>query len=213
MSQQEDLLTNVRTWTVSRKRGQLIFDAGETPRNMYRVESGCVRLQVRGLQGDRQIVVFLFPGDLFGYDIEDRICSAEAACDSALRCWVVAAMLNGTDNRAKMTITLLEAAQHRFAGMAAHIETVTHLSAKERVIWFLNGLLSCPGLPKADGRLHLPMSHMDIANYLGLAPETFSRVLADLEVDQYLRRVGRHDLELTPEAFLRVRHSADLKQS
>ena len=58
--------------------------------------------------------------------------------------------------------------------------------------------------------MHLPMSHVDIADYLGLAPETLSRVISGLEEDGYLRRTGRHDLELDLKAFPKVRSPTQL---
>ena len=206
----DEIFKDTRNWTVSRKRGQVIFDAGDPSRQMYRVESGCVRLQLNGLKGERQIIVFLLPGDLFGFEIDKRVCSAEAASDCLLRCWPVDAVLKPTPDQANLTIKQLEEAQSRFAEMAEHIEKIIHLPAKERVIWFLNGLLSCRGLPKTGQRMHLPMSHVDIADYLGLAPETLSRVISGLEEDGYLRRTGRHDLELDLKAFPKVRSPTQL---
>lgn len=206
----DEIFNGTRSWTVARKRGHVIFDAGEPSRQMYRVESGCVRLQVNGLKGERQIIVFLFPGDLFGYEISKRVCSAEAASDCLLRCWPINAVLKPAQEQAKITIKLLETAQARFGQMAEHIDKVIHLPARERVIWFLNGLLSCRGLPREQGHMHLPMTYLDIADYLGVAPETLSRVLSGLEEEGYLRREGRHDLELDPEAFPKVRSFSQL---
>ncbi|MBI1362245.1 MAG: cyclic nucleotide-binding domain-containing protein [Alphaproteobacteria bacterium] len=211
MSADGGFLEDTRSWLLTRRRGQVIFDAGEPAGLMYRVESGCVRLQINNPDGERQIVVFLFPGDLFGYEITDRVCSAEAVSDSTLRCWPVQAFLKSPQEQPRVTIQLLEAAQRRFGEMAEHIDKITHLPAKERVLWFLNGLLTCPGLPREGGRIHLPMTRLDIADYLGVAPETLSRILAGLEEDGYLRRDGRRDLELSPEGFPNARSEASLK--
>lgn len=210
--EQTDVLDGVSSWTTSFKRGQGIFDEGDPSRHMYRVEQGCVRLQVNSDRGGRQIVTFLFPGDLFGYEIDKRVCAAEAATDTVLRTWPVKAVLKLGARKSDVTIRLMEASQTMFGQLAQHLEKVTHLPALDRVIWFFSGLLSCKGLPKTAGRIHLPMKREDIADYLGLAPETLSRVIATLEKRGYLRREGRRALVLNARSLaFKVNEHADLK--
>ena len=211
MPKSGDFLNQAQSWIVTRRRGQLIFDSGEPSKQMYRVEAGCVRLQVNGDKGVRQIVVFLFPGDFFGYDIDSRVCAAEAASDCTLRCWSVRAVLKAADKESRVTVKLLGEAQRRFGQIAEHMEKITHLPATERVIWFIGGLLRCRGLVQDGGHIHLPMSYADIADYLGLAPETLSRVLAALESNGYVRREGRHDLSLNAPMFLKIDHLEALR--
>lgn len=209
---QGDVLDGVSSWISKFKTGQIVFDEGDQSKLMYRVEEGCVRLQVNSARGRRQIVTFLFPGDLFGYEVEKRVCAAEAVTDSVLRTWPVKAVLKVGSRRTDVTIRLMEASQHMFGQLAQHLEKVTHLPALERVIWFFSGLLSCPGLPRTAGRIHLPMMREDIADHLGLAPETLSRVIATLEKRGYLRRVGRRDIVLNARTFaFKTSDHADLK--
>ncbi len=205
-------LDDAPSWTVRYRRGQVIFDEGEASKYMYRVDKGCVRLQVNSVDGHRQIVTFLFPEDLFGYDISRHVCAAEAASDVVLTCWSMPSILRLGSRRAEVTVSLVAASQARFGALAQHIERITHLPAKERLLWFFNGLVRCEGLGRPGGRIHLPMNRQDIADFLGLAPETLSRMTAELEAEGYLRRAGRRDIVLQqPTCAFTGRTPADLR--
>lgn len=199
-------------WLARFPSGHIVFGQGDHASLMYRVESGCVRLQVYGSEGTRQVVSFLFKGDLFGYGIEDRELSAEAVTDTVLRCWTISSVLTLGARMPEVAITLIKAADHQVGEIAHHLEKVTHLSAADRVRWFLSGLVNCHGLLRSNGQLELPMTRRDIADYLGLSAETLSRAFNDLESDGFLERDGRRGLRLRGLSLeLKVRSEGDLE--
>jgi CRP-like cAMP-binding protein len=75
--------------------------------------------------------------------------------------------------------------------MAHHLEKVSHLTATARVRWFLSSMQNRQDLCGDDGRLDLPMTRRDIADYLSLSAETLSRAIHELEEDGFLQRAGR----------------------
>ena len=208
----QEMFGGAPSWLVRYASGQIVFGQGDHATLMYRVESGCVRLQVNSAEGTRQIVSFLFKGDLFGYGIEDREISAEAVTDTVLRCWTTSSVLTLGTRSPEVVITLIKAADHQVGEIAHHLDKVTHLSAPDRVRWFLSGLVNCHGLRKSNGHLELPMSRRDIADYLSLSAETLSRVFNDLETEGFLEREGRRGLRLRGLSLeLKVRSEADLE--
>ncbi|MEQ1607659.1 MAG: Crp/Fnr family transcriptional regulator [Hyphomonadaceae bacterium] len=186
-----DILAGTKSWQVRHGHGQVIFGEGEPSRTMYLVESGCVRLQLNAASGDRHIVAFLFPGDLFGFSLKERTVAAEAVTDVILRCWSNAGVLNLSLRSKAVTMALINAGDSMFTSLAHRVETVSSLAAKDRFLWFVDGMTRCPGVKAKDNTIRVPMSRRDIADYLDMKPETLSRAIDDLEVQGTLKRQGR----------------------
>ena len=212
MTPDERIFESAPSWLKRFRPGQIIFSEGDPSSLMFRVESGCVRLQVNGAEGSRQIVSFLFKGDLFGYAIEDRKISAEAVGDTVLRCWSMPSVLALGSRSPEVAIALIRMADRQYSDIAHHLEKVTHLSATDSVRWFFSGLVNCAGLRKSDGHLELPMTRKDIADYLSLSAETLSRAISELEIDGFLQREGRRGFRLQgPALALRVQSPSQLE--
>jgi CRP-like cAMP-binding protein len=178
---------------------------------MYRVESGCVRLQVNGVDGERQIVSFLFKGELFGYAVGHRRIAAEAVTETVVRCWSISSILALGSRHPEVAIELVKVGDQHFGNIAQHLQRVTRLTATDRVRWFFSGLVNCNGLRRHEGHLDLPMSRRDIADFLGLSAETLSRSINELETDGFLRREGRRTVLLHgPSLQLKVKSLGEL---
>jgi len=150
------------------------------PARSPRIFSGCVRLQVNGVDGGRQIISFLFKGELFGYAVGRRRIAAEAVTETVVRCWSISSILALGTRSPGLAIALVGVADRHFGDIAQHLQRVTHLSATDRLRWFFSGLVSCDGLRKGNGHLELPMTRRDIADFLGLTAETLSRSILEL---------------------------------
>ncbi|MDZ4317453.1 MAG: helix-turn-helix domain-containing protein [Phenylobacterium sp.] len=182
-------LEYLRKWPVAVPSGRLIYDDGEAPEAFYRVESGCIRLQKHRHDGRRQILAFCLPGDVFGLDFcEFRPMAAEAAAASKLTRFSI-----HQDFRDGGDCSALLAESSRITGALSETLIVFNLSsASDRVVWFLNWLAERQGAWQGSARVvHLPMNRLDIADYLGLAPETLSRTLTQLVAAHRIRKRGR----------------------
>jgi len=206
-----DILAGTKSWTARYRKGQVIFSQGEPSRNMYLIESGCVRLQIDAAAGERHIVAFLFAGDLFGFSLKERTVSAEAVTDVVLRCWSNSGVLNLSLQSRAVTMTLINTGDSMFTSLAHHMGTVTRLPAKDRFLWFVDGVAHSPGANTKEDVIRVPMGRRDIADYLGLTPETLSRAIGDLETDGTLKRQGRQAFVLLrPKLALRGLARPDL---
>jgi len=184
-------LEYLRHWTITAPNGRQIYDQGETPEAFYRVESGCIRLQIHSAEGRRQILGFCLPGDIFGLDFcESRPMAAEAVAASKLARYPLLQDLRGGENS---DCSALLAASSQIAGQLTEaLMGFGHSSATDRVVWFLNWIAEKQAAQKGGRRVvQLPMSRCDIADYLGLAPETLSRVLGQLVEARRIEKVGR----------------------
>ncbi|MFC7551058.1 cyclic nucleotide-binding domain-containing protein [Pseudoroseomonas wenyumeiae] len=71
--------------TVTLRRDQSLFLAGDAASHVYRVMAGCVRSLALMPDGRRQVAEFHLPGDLLGLDgREAHLLSAEAVGDAIL---------------------------------------------------------------------------------------------------------------------------------
>lgn len=165
---------------ITLKRGQEIFAEGDNAESCYRLLDGSVRLVKLMVDGRRQVCEFLKAGDLLGFETDDEhYFSAEAVSDCVLVRY------------SRRAVETLLAEDKLFA---RHVRKVTarglqdayqrmvllcHKSAQERIAWFLLTMADRAGIE--NGYIHLPMTRTDIANYLGMAIETVSRVLGQFK--------------------------------
>lgn len=188
-------------WTVSVPTDRIIYHQGEAPRAFYRVEAGCVRLQVNRPDGRRQILAFCLPGDVFGLEFADvRPMSAEAVAAARLTRFQFDP--DGEEIAQTSMVGLLAAACEMSTILSLHLTGLGLNLAEERVTWFLDWLAGRQGVDGKGGPLFLPMNRQDISDFLGLAQETLSRTFARLEAHGAINVI-------TPRRIvLRPRHSS-----
>jgi CRP-like cAMP-binding protein len=174
-----ELLAGIGT-RMTVKRGQEVFAEGADAACCYRLVEGSVRLVKLMADGRRQVCEFLKAGDLLGFEAdEEHYFSAEAVSDCTLVRYPRRAVetLLGEDKTFARHVRLVTARglQDAYQRMVL----LCHKSAQERIAWFLLGLAE--DCDAHDGSIHLPMTRTDIANYLGMAIETVSRVLGQFK--------------------------------
>jgi len=162
-------------------KGELLFRQGDRFRSLFIVQSGAVKAYVISDEGEQQVSGFHFPGDLLGVDGIDRdmqTCNAEALETSSV-CEV-----NFTEFRhlAEQVPSL----QRQFFRLISRelgrektqLLVLGKMHAEQRLAKFILDVyndLQHRCLPNRE--FVFPMSRHDIANYLGLAVETVSRLL------------------------------------
>jgi CRP-like cAMP-binding protein len=175
---------------------QTIFNEGDAAEHAYRVVNGAVRLCKHLSDGRRQIVQFLFPGDLFSFmELVGHSLTAEAVNDVVLTSYPQRQIvhLGAQDpNLRERFVVLMSQRLHR---MHEHLMLLGRQTALERVSSFLLSLKERMGA-KEGSPLDVPMSRQDIADYLGLTIETVCRVLAKLRRSRAISIPNIHQLVL-----------------
>jgi CRP/FNR family transcriptional regulator, nitrogen fixation regulation protein len=197
-----DGVTGVRhSGTVSFGRDESIYGEGDPAICFYKVTSGAVRSYKVLRDGRRQIAAFYLVDDIFGVEPsrEHRL-SAEAirptrAVAYLHRC--SEAGLFDLDDRLRqdvVTSTVSELCRaHR------HSILLGRKTATEKIATFL---LDIAARMKSD-TFELPMSRLDIADYLGLTIETVARTMAKLARDCIITmKNGRRSITLHDKATL-----------
>jgi len=160
--------------------GQHLFRQGDSFQYLYVVKSGCLKNYVYARDGTEHIHGFYLPGELLGMDsiASGEYLSSAVALETTCVCKV-------SFNRLESLCELSPQLQHRIFCIAATEIANAHdwqlyLSqkpAEERFAIFLMNLFDRMGQRGFPGNeLYLNMARQDIANCLGLACETVSRL-------------------------------------
>ncbi len=179
--------------TDSYQPGEYVFRTLDPFRAIYAVRAGSVKTVVVDLEGREQVLGFYLPGEVIGLNAiypEHYPCDA-ISLETTLLCRfsfpAMSALAAQVPNIQKHLFQLLS----KELGMASTLASAH--SADERMAAFMINLGSryaAAGLPAS--RLHLSMSRGDIANYLGVAAETVSRVLARFREQGLIHVDGRY---------------------
>lgn len=189
--------------TLTCRRGQEITAQGRPAEHWYCVLSGVARRYVIRLDGRRQIVDLLLPGDCFGFTLgRNYDFTVEAVAGGT----VVASyprrrseMLADSDPNVAHDIR--QALFEALSRSQSQLLTVGRIRAPEKVASFILELeqrLTC----EHRGRVELPLSRYDIADYLAVSVETVSRSLSDLKQRGLIRFCGTRTVEIMDRAGL-----------
>jgi CRP/FNR family transcriptional regulator, nitrogen fixation regulation protein len=161
--------------------GQTIYFQDSHADCWYRIVIGAARECVLTPDGRRQVVDFLFPGDLFGFSSCDvRGLAGEIIMEPTILARYPrrrAELLAESDPQVarqvrKMAFEVIQRLQIRTVLLGRN-------NALEKVSAFLLEMAVRSAAPPGGGIL-LPMTRYDIADYLALAVETVSRTLTSL---------------------------------
>jgi|TARA_R100000656_G_scaffold117629_1_gene91067 CRP/FNR family transcriptional regulator, anaerobic regulatory protein len=177
------------------KRGEHLFRAADDFHAVYAVRSGALKTYAVSDDGDEQVTGFYLPGEIVGMDgiSTARHLSNAKALETATVCEIPFHRLEDLSQR-------IPSLQHHFFGLMSNeirADRELHMllskkSADDRVASLL---LSLAARQQRRGlsakRFRLPMSRYDIANYLGLAVETVSRIFTRFQQQKALWVDGR----------------------
>lgn len=162
------------------KAGKTICADGETAEYCYKIVSGFVRTVKFTQDGRRQICDFLMPDDIIGLECRgDYTFSAEAVTACVVLQFPRRAIDRLMHEDAGVALEIKDAMGKSLAAIQQRLVLLCKMPAKERVAWLL---LHVADRTVEDAKaIDLPMPRSDIADYLGLANETVSRVITELK--------------------------------
>ncbi|MDE2487801.1 MAG: helix-turn-helix domain-containing protein [Alphaproteobacteria bacterium] len=174
---------------------------------IYQVVAGVVRTVTLRPDGRRAVHGFHLPGEIFGLEREKlHHCSAEAIGASRLVQWPqrrLDALAGGNADAARELWIGLLTSRDRTAERFMH---VMHGTASEKLAYFL---IDLTWRMRSEGRIQLPMSRYDIADYLGLASETVSRTFTVFRARGLISTQGR-EVRLLSDEILRLSGADDI---
>ncbi|MEE4252312.1 MAG: fumarate/nitrate reduction transcriptional regulator Fnr [Alcanivoracaceae bacterium] len=201
LDQLEDIMRRGRPL----KRGEHLYRASDQFESVFAVRSGAVKTYIVSEDGEEQVTGFYLPGEIVGMDgisTAHHVTSAKTLETSSV-CEIPFARLEELSSK----IPSLQ--HHFFSLMSREIQADRELhmllskkSADDRIASLLISIANRQKQRGLSGqRIRLPMSRYDIANYLGLAVETVSRIFTRFQQQGLLAVEGREVEILDREAL------------
>jgi CRP/FNR family nitrogen fixation transcriptional regulator len=176
------------------KRNASVFNEGDPARHVYKVISGAIRTCRVLMDGRRQIADFYLPGDFFGLDWQSAHgFTAEAIADAVVVSYPRSQLELAAETQPAMQKLLMGILSKGLSATQNHVVMLGRQTAQERLAWFLLRIMQ-----RSDDNpnLDLPMSRLDIADYLGLTIETVSRGISQFKRKQLISVSGTHQVIL-----------------
>jgi CRP/FNR family transcriptional regulator len=161
------------------RAGEYLYRVGDPFRSLYAVKSGCLKTYAVDAGGREHVMAFHFPGEMVGSDaiFPERFVSSCVALNTTVVCCLpFSGLMRLSQEIPELQNQILRALSRDVLGTTSIAGDFT---AEERLAAFL--VMVSARLHRARlaaTALDLAMSRQDIANYLRLAPETVSRILA-----------------------------------
>lgn len=177
-------------------KNDFIYHDGDRAVALYAVRSGCVKTMTESANGDEQIVGFHLAGEIFGLDgFVDGVhtCNAQAletssVCELPLdQLEILCHSVPGLQKQMRRIMGKEVSADHKL------LLLLGKMTAEERLASFLLSLSS--RMEERHWKINefnLTMPRQDIANYLGMAVETVSRLFASFQKQKIIEVDRRH---------------------
>jgi CRP/FNR family transcriptional regulator len=176
-------------------RGESIFSQNTPFRSCFAVRSGAIKTAIISKCGEEQVTGFYMPGEIVGLDSlgREQYASTAKTLERTSVCEFPAEKLQ------ELTSKLPELQHHMYNLMSQEIQNSQQLAmlmskntAEERIATLLLSLSTRFQRRRMSGtHFSLPMPRNDIANFLGLAVETVSRVFTRFQNQNLIKAKGR----------------------
>jgi len=181
------------------QKDQHLYREGDEFESVFAVRSGTLKAYKTTDDGREQVTGFYFPGEILGMDgiSNNTHASSAKSLETAAVCEIPFTSLE------KLSTLMPSLQRHFFQLMSREItedqQLITLLSknsADERVAALMLSISTRNARRKLSAtQFRLPMSRVDIGNYLGLTVETVSRVFSRMQKLELLR-VDNKEIEI-----------------
>jgi CRP/FNR family transcriptional regulator, anaerobic regulatory protein len=191
--------------------GEHIYRSGDFFTSIFAVRSGSIKTYLLDDNGVEQVTGFYLPGEILGFDgigTEKHACNV-VAMETSTVCEIPFEKIE------ELSLQVPKLQRHFFQLLSQQIEsnhqmmmTLSKKNAEGRVATLLLSLSKRCGLRNLSrNALRLPMSRMDIGNFLGLTIETVSRTFSRLQKEGLIAVDGREIKIKDHEALLAICHA------
>jgi CRP/FNR family transcriptional regulator len=168
---------------ISVPAGKIFIAEGDAARFLYDIRQGQARVYKSLRDGRRQITGFMGVGHFLGLAVNGKYAFTAEAMDEVRLCRFERVAVKAVfEAFPALERRMLEVATHELAVAQEQMLLLGRKSARERVAGFLVSWAEKSG---GDGlepvTVALPMSRLDMADYLGLTLETVSRSFSQLK--------------------------------
>lgn len=194
-------------------KSDVLFATGQTFDAIYVLRSGSAKSSVLANSGHEQISGFHYPGKLLGLDGFDNGSHAQSIkfLETSSVCRIGLGELDkAMANSPSLRYKLLQSMSSALNAEDKFLLSLNNMNSAQRLSSFLLDLSALFEKRGLSGNVFdLSMTRVDIANYLGMAIETVSRLLTQLQNEQIIevqkRRVVILHIEKLKQSLLHER--------
>ncbi len=193
------------------RRHQFLYRAGQPLKSLFAIKSGSFKSTLTDREGNLHVTGFYMPGEVVGFDgLSEQFYQYDlAALEDARVCELPMGKLDALINRfPTLQREMRRIGSHKQNSLQQLLLLVAKRPVEERLAAFLLNMIQRyrrRGLTVQ--RFRLPMGRNEIANYLGMAPETLSRQFSRFENNEWIK-VDNRDCEICDE--LALQHIANI---
>lgn len=184
--------------------GQSLFFEGDEARHVFEVTEGSLRVFRIIADGRRVITGFAHQGDVVGVSLRSAYpYSAEAICETRVRRLSRRSFDAVTQENEVLRDQVFARLCDEMAAAQDQMVLLSSKTAEERLCTFLlkhmKRTLATQALQPV---LDIPMTRLDMGDYLGLTIETVSRTISKLIARGVISPVGRHAIRVNNPSLL-----------
>ena len=189
------------------KKGQIIFNEGDTVQGIYFVYSGTVKVH-KQWGGDKELIIrFAKRGDIFGHRGlgEETVYPVSAtAIEQSVVCFIKLDFFLSTlkvNNEYLFKLMMFFAEDLNICERRRR--DLAHMPVKGRIASSLLALSKKFGI-SANGHIDILLSRQDLASYAGTTYETLFRTLNELAEEKIIRQSGKEITILDADQLMAV---------
>ncbi len=181
------------------QKNEIILRANDTPRGVYLIGSGMIKIYSLTKQADEHVHHFFGPDDFFPmiWTFRGFMRNVYYETLEPTKIWLVPheTFIEFISNNRDVMFELLEEMVDRYRLYAGRIDNLLYSDARERCTYRLLGLANRFGL-KTDDHLviNATITHEDLAHSINMTRETFGRSLGRLQRKNIIGYDRRHRL-------------------
>lgn len=185
----DDSLSAIAEIAVERtfEKGQYIMQEGDLSTGFFLVLAGKIRVFKSSANGKEKVLLIAETGMTFGEDAlfgqGTFLQSAEAAMKSKVLQIPRNEFLNMLRKDSELSFQVMESLCMWIRRLSSSVENVAFLTAKDKVAQYLVEL----GQKSKTSSVTLPAKKKEIADQLGITPETLSRILSDFSKQKVIK--------------------------
>lgn len=176
------------------KKGEPIFEEGETVNGIYCIKDGVCKLSKLSANGKDQIVKLVKPGELLGQRsmISDEPANLSAvALEDMEVCFIPRTeVLHFFNNNNQFSMNIMKSICGDLKDSDDHMVSMAQKTVKERLAETLLYLDDTFGR-NGDGSLHIQLSREELAGMIGTATESCIRLLSEFNKSGWIDLNGK----------------------
>lgn len=186
-------------------RGQTVCRDGDPATHVFKIVAGIVRIAKILSDGSRVITGFFYPDEIFGLSPDERyLGDAEAVGDVKLRRLHRNRFQQAVDSSEQLRPQFVNWLYREMVSAQARTVLLARKNAEERICDLLLALARRAGDDSGPAtEIEIPISRVDMADYLGLTIETVSRTMTNLIKRGVIQSIARYRFTIRKPALLR----------